>query len=652
MSVVDEIKSRLDIVEVIGGYVQLKKTGRTFKGLCPFHTEKTPSFLVNPDRQTWHCFGACSTGGDVFSFIQRAENVDFPEALRLLAERTGVELKPRTPQDQTEDEARQRLFDIHAVAAQLFYNHLVNAPAAAPARAYLHKRQLDDATRDRFGLGYALDSWDTLLETLTARGYRVEDIALAGLAVEREGGGYYDRFRGRVMFPIRDERGRVIGFGGRTLGDGTPKYLNSPQTPLFEKGNGLYALDVAKDAIRRSGVAVVVEGYMDVVSLHQRGFQNVVASLGTALTEAQVTLAARYAGKLVLALDADTAGNAATLRGLQVAAQAMATQKRRMPGQGGRLNTVEKRAVELRIAVLPAGLDPDDLVKQNPAEWERRITASKPVPDYYFTALVADLDLSAATGKEEAATRLLQVIRDELDSPVEQAHYLQWLARLTRVDERQLTQRFQAIRKTAPYLRPAVRPVEPEKPSLAEAPDGMPNDRPRPESRAAPRPTTPRVFGLEEHLLGVLLQSPDKLNEIQHWLIEQGMTPLAESDFSAADNQALFKALVGADDGPPQKADLSILDTHIDAIQRRLTGRPVVNEEAVPREALITLLRLREAQRRQELAQLSFLLADAHGEHDEAGASRYTVRVQHVSLDLERIRRALTQTQRFTVPIR
>ncbi len=629
MSVVDEIKARLDIVDVVGAYVPLKKAGRTYKGLCPFHSEKTPSFVVNPDRQTWHCFGACGTGGDIFSFIQRVENVDFPESLRLLGERAGVDVRPRTSADQAEDEARQRMVDIHAAAAQLFYNHLLNSPAAGAARAYLERRQVDDAARDRFQLGYALDSWDALLIALEGRGFRADDVAAAGLAIAREGeGGYYDRFRGRLIFPIRDDRGRIIGFGGRTLGDATPKYLNSPQTPIFDKGHCLYGLDLAKDAIRRSGVAIVVEGYMDVVSLHQRGFQNVVASLGTALTEHQVALAARHAPTLVLALDADSAGNAATLRGLQVASRAVATAKRRMPGPGGRLNTVEKRTVELRISVLPAGLDPDDLVKQNPAEWERRVAASKPAPDYYFSALVADLDLTTPMGKEEAAARLLEVIRDELDNPVEQAHYLQWLARLTRVDERQLTQRFQALG----------RPGAPRPPT------------PRASTPAAPKPMPARDegrdFGLEEYVLGLLMQSPSTLAEVQFALGEQGLAPLGGADFTAADNQAVLNVVASG------VAQADVLAEHVARIRHGFSRRPPVAEEAVVRETLLTLLRLREQQRKQELSQLGFLLADARGEADEVSASRYEVRVQHVSMELERIRRALFQTQRNVVPTR
>lgn len=631
MSVVDEIKARLDIVDVVGAYVPLKKAGRTYKGLCPFHSEKTPSFVVNPDRQTWHCFGACGTGGDIFSFMQRVENVDFPEALRMLGERAGVDVRPRTSADQAEDEARQRMYDIHAAAAQLFYNQLLNSPAAGAARAYLERRQVDDTTRDRFQLGYALDSWDALLTALQGRGFSASDMAAAGLAIAREGppeGGHYDRFRGRLIFPIRDERGRVIGFGGRTLGDATPKYLNSPQTPIFDKGHCLYGLDLAKDAMRRSGMAVVVEGYMDVVSLHQRGFQNVVASLGTALTEHQVALAARHAPTLVLALDADSAGNAATLRGLQVVSRAVATAKRRMPGPGGRLNTVEKRTVEVRISVLPEGLDPDDLVKQNPAEWERRVAASKPAPDYYFSALVADLDLTTPTGKEEAAARLLEVIRDELDSPVEQAHYLQWLARLTRVDERQLTQRFQALGRPGLSRPPTPRAGAPAAPT------------PRPGWGAG------RDFGLEEYVLGLLMQSPSTLADVQVALGEQGLVPLGEADFTAADNQAALAALTSG------TAAADVLAEHVARIREGVSRRPPVAEDAVVRETLLTLLRVREQQRKQELAQLGFLLADARNEADQVSASRYEVRVQHVSIELERIRRALFQAQRNVAPVR
>ncbi|MFN8498142.1 MAG: DNA primase [Anaerolineae bacterium] len=621
MSVVDEIKARLDIVDVVGGYVQLKKSGRTFKGLCPFHSEKTASFLVNPERQTWHCFGACGTGGDIFSFIQRAENVDFPGALRLLADRAGVEITPRTPATQAEDDARARLYAVNSAAAQFFNSQITHSPAAAAARAYLDRRQVDAASVERFGLGYAPDSWDALLTALTARNHRTDDLAAAGLVVEREGGGYYDRFRGRLIFPIRDERGQTIGFGGRSLGDALPKYLNSPQTMLFDKGAGLYGLDLARDSIRRAGVVVVVEGYMDVVSLHQRGFQNVVASLGTALTEAQVTLAARHAATLVLALDADSAGNAATLRGLQVAARAVATQKRRMPGQGGRLSTVEKRAIELRITVLPAGLDPDDLVKQNPAEWERRVAASKPVPEYYFSALVSDLDLNTSTGKEEAAERLLPVIRDELDSPVEQGHYLQWLARLTRVDERQLAQRFRGLGR---------KPAEPRAPT--------PRNGDASAEGAAP-PASRRQFGLEEYLLGLLMSEPAALGALQNALTGQGLAALTAADFDAGDNQALLDALGEARD----LSGDATLSNHTRAVAAYMEKMPALAGDKVVETATKVALRIRQGKRQQEVQQLEFLIAEARREGDTLAAERYELRMKYLSSEVVRLMSALYQ---------
>ncbi|MFN8484619.1 MAG: DNA primase [Anaerolineae bacterium] len=626
MSVVDEIKARLDIVDVVGSYVQLKKSGRTFKGLCPFHSEKTASFLVNPERQTWHCFGACGTGGDIFSFIQRAENVDFPGALRLLADRAGVEMTPRTPATQAEDDARARLYAVNSAAAQFFNSQLLHSPAGDAARAYLEKRQVDAASGERFGLGYAPDSWDSLLTALTARNHRTDDLAAAGLVVEREGGGYYDRFRGRLIFPIRDERGQTIGFGGRSLGDALPKYLNSPQTPLFDKGAGLYGLDLARESIRRSGGVVVVEGYMDVVSLHQRGFQNVVASLGTALTEAQVTLAARHASTLVLALDADSAGNAATLRGLQVAARAVATQKRRLPGQGGRLSTVEKRAIELRITVLPAGLDPDDLVKQNPAEWERRVAASKPVPEYYFSALVSDLDLNTSTGKEEAAERLMPVIRDELDSPVEQGHYLQWLARLTRVDERQLNQRFQALRRrrAEPSVPPAPRGDAPRNGDAGETP-----------AAAVSR----RQFGLEEYLLGLLMREPAAMDALQAALAGQGLAALAAADFDAGDNQALLQALVEARD----LSGDTPLGNHSQAVAAYVGKMPDLAGDKLVETAAKVALRLRQAKRQQEVQQLEFLIAEARREGDTIAAERYELRMKYLSSEVVRLMNARYQ---------
>jgi DNA primase len=272
MSVVDEIKERLDVVEVIQPYVPLKKAGRNYKGLCPFHAEKTPSFVVFPETGTWHCFGACGIGGDVFTFVMKQENLSFGEALQVLAQRAGVELEPRSPEAGEAEKRLDLLRQINQAAATYFHHLLYHSDEAARARAYLEKRGLNRETIDRFQVGYALDQWDGLIRYLIDKGYTLEDVHETGLIIEREdGSGYYDRFRGRVVFPIRDHRGRTIGFGGRILGEGVPKYLNSPQTPLFDKSSVLFGLDQAKAGIRTVGEAVIVEGYMDVLMAHQHG---------------------------------------------------------------------------------------------------------------------------------------------------------------------------------------------------------------------------------------------------------------------------------------------------------------------------------------------------------------------------------------------
>ena len=328
MSVVDEVKERLDIVEVISQYVPLKKAGRSYKGLCPFHNEKTPSFVVFPENQSWHCFGSCSTGGDVFSFVMKRENLDFGEALATLAARAGVELQPRTATASADEQKVERLRQIVADAAA-YFNYLLNrAPEAVIARDTLERRGFTQQTWENWQLGYSLDSWDALKDRLVGKGYTLAEIEAAGMVIQRDdGSGYYDRFRGRLMIPIRDVQSRTIGFGARVLreepGRPQPKYINSPQTPLFDKSNVLYGLDMAKKAIRDADLAVIVEGYMDVLMSHQVGVANVVAGMGTALTESQMRQLKRYSNNLTLALDPDAAGDHATIRGLEAARQAM-----------------------------------------------------------------------------------------------------------------------------------------------------------------------------------------------------------------------------------------------------------------------------------------------------------------------------------------
>ena len=321
MNEVEEIKARLDIVDVVGQYVQLQKAGRSFKANCPFHSEKTPSFIVSPERQSWHCFGACGSGGDVFSFVMRREGIEFVEALRLLAARAGVAL-PEQRRSPEEDRQRERVHSANEAAARWYHELLVKNDMGEKAWEYVQGRGIDAPTAEAFLIGYSPPSWEATREHLRERGYSDAELLAASLLVEGEKG-LHDRFRGRLMFPIRDARGRFAGFGARALDERTtpdggppgPKYLNTAQTAVFDKGSMLYALDRAQDGIRREGQAVIVEGYMDVIAAHQRGFDNVVATMGTSLTERQVRLLKRQTRSIVLALDADAAGAGLPLPG-------------------------------------------------------------------------------------------------------------------------------------------------------------------------------------------------------------------------------------------------------------------------------------------------------------------------------------------------
>lgn len=440
MNEVEEIKARLDIAEVIGQYVPLQRAGRTLKANCPFHSEKTPSFIVSPERQSWHCFGACGTGGDVISFVMRKEGIEFVEALRMLAARAGVTLpeRRRRPED---EERRERVYAANEAAARFYHDLLLNSDAGKDAWQYLQGRGVDAATAQAFLLGYSPQSWEATREHLSERGFSDSELLAAGLLVEGERGPH-DRFRGRLMFPIRDAKGRFAGFGARALDDTPPKYLNTAQTELFDKGGMLYALDRAQDAIRRAGQAVLVEGYMDVIAAHQGGFENVVATMGTSLTERQVRLLKRQTRNIVLALDADAAGSEAALRGHEVVEEALkqSAERETVPvvTWRGLVRYQDAAAVELKVATLPEGRDPDDVIRADPGAWRSLIDSALPVLDYRFQAASARHDLSTPSGRSEAVRELLPLL-EPLSDPVVRAHYLQRLSRLSLLSEGELS---------------------------------------------------------------------------------------------------------------------------------------------------------------------------------------------------------------------
>jgi DNA primase len=440
-----EIKSKLPVIEVIGETVVLKRAGSAYKGLCPFHAEKTPSFVVTPDRETWHCFG-CGEHGDIFTFLMRRDGLEFRETLERLAERAGVELSERSAQ---EDRLRRRLREALEAAIAWYREVLLQARQAQAAREYLVGRGLTAETQDRFGLGYAPNTWDALVGRLRKKGFSDAELTGAGLAGTSGRGGVYDRFRGRIIIPIRDASGRPVGLGGRIMpGAEGPKYLNSPGTPLFDKSRTLYAIDLAKAAIRREKLAVIVEGYTDVMAAHRAGFQNVVASLGTALTGGQVELATRYADAVALAYDVDLAGEAATQRGLL--------------DELGPDTAVGK----VRVIRIPAGKDPDELVRSDPDAWRAAVTDATPVMDYFMDRAAAAVDLTTASGRREVAERVIGLLR-RVANPIERDAHVPRLARLTGIDERVLRDELaRAPRTQEPVRIPAAEHESGETPTL------------------------------------------------------------------------------------------------------------------------------------------------------------------------------------------
>ena len=418
MTVVDDIKSRLDIMDVISGYVPLQHSGRNFKANCPFHQERTPSFYVHPDRQTWRCFGACATGGDVFSFVMKAENLEFAEVLQKLAHQAGVALPTRERREEQDIAYR-----INEAARDYFQRYLASERGAA-TRDYLAGRGLSPASVEKFEMGLSPRDGQALFDYLTKQDFRPEQLLQAGIIHENRGRGYRDAFRGRLMIPIRNGAGNLGGFGSRALDDETtPKYLNTARTPVFDKGRTLYALPLAKEAARRDGL-VIVEGYMDAIMAHQHGYANVVASMGTALTEQQVAEVRRLTGRVTMALDADAAGRQATLRSLESSWQIF---QQRESGRA-RAATPSQRPddLDLRVAVLTGGKDPDEIIRQSPESWAEVVSSSIPLFDYLLPTLSALVDSNAPQGKARIVEWLRPFILLAPES--QQDHYQQKLA--------------------------------------------------------------------------------------------------------------------------------------------------------------------------------------------------------------------------------
>ena len=425
------VRNAGDIVRLVSDYVPLKPAGSRLKGLCPFHHEKTPSFSVDPQMQLFYCFG-CQAGGDAFKFIMLYEKVEFPESVEFLANRWGVPL-PKTSH-RPEDEARARILLMNESAAVFFRGQRSDPSHGKLARDYIAKRGVSDVVAERFGLGYAPDSWDALLNVLGSRGFKAPELQNAGLAIPRkDGSGQYGRFRHRLIFPIRDVSGRVVAFGGRSLGDSEPKYLNSPETPAYVKGGHLYGLDVARDAIRREGFAILVEGYLDLIALHQAGFENAVASLGTALTTSQVKLLARYSERVVVSFDGDTAGVNAAARSLDLFLE---------------------RGFDVRVAEIPLGNDPDDFVRnEGVAAYDAIVRQAPSYLDFLVHREVRGRDLSRPEEKVAAINAILPRLA-RLESAVLRSAWAGRLADALGIDDDLVMQELRgALRAAKPGIR-------------------------------------------------------------------------------------------------------------------------------------------------------------------------------------------------------
>ncbi|MBI2304531.1 MAG: DNA primase [Chloroflexi bacterium] len=561
MSTIQDIKARLDIVEVVESYgVKLQPSGRNFKALCPFHSEKTPSFYVFPEGQNWHCFGACGTGGDAFSFVMKREGLTFSEVLPLLARRAGVTLVTRE-KDTAQEKELARLRAANEAAALLYHHFLLRSPEGAAARAYLEKRCLNPQTVADFQLGYSPSGKEVFLEPLRSQDYETPTLLAAGLVVEREGG-LYPRFRGRIMFPIRDSRGQIAGFGARVLDDSLPKYLNSPQTPIFDKSGLLYGLHRARETVRQRKEVVIVEGYMDVLAAHQAGETNVVASMGTALSEKQLKLLKGLTNRLVLALDADAAGEEATWRGVVAAEQAMERKVVPQVNWRGWVRYQETTDAEIRVMTLPSGQDPDDVLKDGSSTWSRLVTEAQPVIEHLFLRTTSQEDLTQPQGKSEAAKRLLPYVAAIID-PVQRAHYLQKLARLVQVDTETLKRMMAAAgRKT------------------------------RAEKGEAPLPSPKET--LEEYCLNLLLRYPQLRGVRQH---------LSPEHFEASENRELFIAWSQGEQALTDSGDASLQEHR----ERLLSiDIPPLEEKVLPRALKDCVERLEERRlkRRKEWERL------------------------------------------------
>lgn len=615
MTAIDEIKNRVDIVDLVSQDVTLRRSGKNYTGFCPFHTNtRTPAFVVFPDTGTWRCFSECNDGGDIFRYVMKKEGVDFREALKMLADRAGIQLEPLTPEKVEQDERATELQKLLEDTVTFYRSQLLQTEAGREAAKYLsEKRGITPQTAEVWGLGYAPDKWDAAAEYFSKKGVPQQDLIDAGLVVQREDGRTYDRFRHRVIFPIRDAYGKMAGFGGRVLrAEDVPKFLNSPQSILFDKSALLYGLDHARKPIRRDNLAVIVEGYLDVIVLHQEGFENTVSPMGTALTEAQMRQLKRFTRRFILALDPDAAGVKATLRGLEVARGTLDRSADVVFDARGLLHHEGRLQADLRVSALPDELDPDEIVLRDPEEWGRILKNAKPIIYHVLDTLTEGQDISDPKVKSEIAARILPLIQDVPD-PVERDAYRQQIARVLQVSEDALLlfskQRAGKSRSRRTKDTPPADAV-----TLQEA-DGIAQNRQK---------------LMEQQVLGFLIRDPEQLYRVNRCLQKENLARVSALDMAFSDHQQVMELVLASltqDALDPDKfvqdklAEEAALypDFKLDEGEKRDDNSAALADDPREVEEVVRLLiELRRADTNARINQLRFLHSEAVDDDPEA----------------------------------
>ncbi|MCH7586467.1 MAG: DNA primase [Chloroflexi bacterium] len=637
MSAVDDIKDRIDISEIISESVKLKKSGKNYTGFCPFHANtRTPAFVVFPETNTWRCFGACNEGGDVFGFLMKKEGWDFPETLSYLAERTGVELKPLSAAQKENEEINAHLRDLLEAAVTYFRHNLLSSQQGKSVLDYLHQRDIADETLEAFEIGYAKSAWEGTRSYLIERGFSEKNMLDAGIVSSREDGGTFDRFRHRIIIPIRDSRGRMCGFGARVVDkQDEPKFLNSPQSIIFDKGRLLYGLDKARKTIRSSNQSVIVEGYMDVIALHQAGFRNAISPMGTALTEHQLRMLKKYSRNIVMALDGDVAGDRATMRGLNVARDALDRQPDPVFNARGLLRHEGRLDADIRIVSLPSGKDPDEVVGLDPEHWKTLIGAAKPIVNYVFDVMAENRDLDDAKVKAEIASQILPLIGD-VGNSVEREAYRQQLARRLRVDERAL---------------------------MNWRPKSWKRDSPAEQTRPIENINLHSQKPLQRFCLALLMQNPELLYRIDRQFQALQMERLGARDFSGTEHQIIFATLqksLAQDKEEPKEYWTKTLDSALlDAAETMSADLNQLAEfvgleleqPKVADEITARFLQLRKRSLEEDLSKLQFILRSAEegdgpmDSRSEVDLEGYKTQIQQHAVQKAKLEQALAHRQ-------